>query len=750
MSLLGCDSQKEPSKRGWESYSQDPVIEHKVDSILSLMTIEEKVGQLGQFSGHTDLTGPATGDDFRTYVDKGLVGSIFNVFGVEALTQIQKHAIEKSRLNIPLLFAADVIHGYKTIFPIPLAESCSWDLALMEKTARAAALEATSDGISWNFAPMIDVARDPRWGRVMEGAGEDTYLGSLVAAARVTGFQGIKDYSDFSDPNTLMACAKHFVAYGAAEAGRDYNTVDVSDHRLRETYFPPFEAAVEAGVASFMTAFNEVFGVPCTGSKYLYTDVLRDEWGFKGMVVTDYTAILEMIDHGFSEDLKEAAMQSINAGIDMDMKSMAFSKHLAELVKEGKVPESAINQAAARVLEMKFLLGLFDNPYKYLDHDRANKWVSHPDHYKLALEAAKRSIVLLKNDDHILPMLPNKMKQVALIGPMIKERSSLNGEWAIKGDRNESITLYEGLMQEYSKSKVSFSYAKGCGLEDEDDMKGLNEAIRIAQNSDVILLGLGENYHWSGEAASRTNIKLPEPQLKLMKALKKTNKPIILVLFNGRPLNLSWEDDNIEAIVEAWYPGTMAGEAVANVLSGKYNPSAKLTLTFPRNVGQIPIYYNHKNTGRPYVEGSGADYRSSYRDVQNSPLYPFGYGLSYSTFEYSDLKLSTNTIFLDGEIKISLEVKNKSGMAGEEIVQLYIQDVAASVTRPVKELKDFKKIHLEKGESKNVTFSINKKSLTFLGQDKTPIVEPGKFRLWVGQHSADERLNAEFELLNNN
>lgn len=743
--LIGCKTNTKQNSE-WKSYSQDQIIEKKVDSLLSIMTLEEKIGQMAQFSGHTNLTGPATGDDFREYVDKGLVGSIFNVFSVKALRQIQEYAVEKSRLKIPVLFAADVIHGYKTTFPIPLAESCSWDMELMENSARTAAIEATADGICWNFAPMVDIARDPRWGRVMEGAGEDPYLGSLIASARVKGFQGINTYRDFTNPNTMIACAKHFAAYGAAEAGRDYNTVDISDHRLRETYLPPFKASVDAGVGSFMTAFNEIAGIPCTGSKYLYTDILRDEWDYRGMVVTDYTAIEEMIDHGFAKDLKEAGMLSVNAGIDMDMKSMAFTKHLEELVKEGKVDELVVDRAAARILEMKFMLGLFDDPYKYLDEERANKLVGNTEHLDQALKVSQRSIVLLKNQDQVLPLKPEIRKRVALIGPMIKERNSLNGEWAIRGDRNESITLFEGLNDRYENSEVIFSYAKGCSLGDKDDMNGLKEATGLAAKSDVIVLALGEDYNWSGEAACRTNIKLPEPQLHLLKALKKTNKPIVLVLFNGRPLDLSWEDENIEAIVEAWYPGTMAGLAVADVLSGAYNPSAKLTMTFPRNIGQIPIYYNHKNTGRPYVDGSGVDYLSSYRDVPNSPLYPFGYGLSYTNFKYQNLQLSSSEFNKQGNIKVSAEIKNIGNYAGEEVVQLYIQDITASVTRPVKELKGFKKIYLEKGESKVVNFTIDKSTVEFLGMDNKLIAEPGKFNLWIGSHSADETLKSEFKM----
>lgn len=742
--LIGCKEQR--VENSWASYSKDPVIEAKVDSVLSLMTLEEKIGQMSQFSGHTNLTGLSKNDDFRTYLDQGLVGSIFNVFSTEALRKIQEHAISKSRLNIPVLFAADVIHGYKTTFPIPLAEACSWDTDLMERSARIAAVEATAAGISWNFAPMVDIARDPRWGRVMEGAGEDVYLGNLVAAARVKGFQGINDYTDFANPNTLVACVKHFAAYGAAEAGRDYNTVDISDRKLREIYLPPFKAAVDAGVGSFMTAFNEIAGVPCTGSRYLYTDILRGEWDFRGAVVTDYTAIFEMVDHGYAADLKDAGEKSLNAGIDMDMKSTAFIKHLVQSVEEGKVDISAIDQAAARVLELKFMLGLFDDPYRYMDAEREKRWVGAAEHKEEALLNAQRSIVLLKNEKQLLPLPTTSKSKVALIGPMIKERRSLNGEWAIVGDRKESVTIFEGLTKEYADSNVKFDYARGCGLEADANLDGVKEAVKVAKRNDIIIVALGEDYNWSGEAASRTDIKLPEPQQELLKELKKTGKPIVLLLLNGRPLDLSWEDENVEAIVETWYLGIKAGDAIADVISGAYNPSGKLTLTFPRNVGQIPIYYNRKNTGRPYVEGSNSDYRSSYRDVSNTPLYPFGYGLSYTKFEYSNLKLDKSSINFDEEITVSIDIKNIGSYDGEEIVQLYIRDLVGSVTRPLKELKGFSKIMLKKGESKNVKFTISSEDLAFYDIDMNYTAEAGKFEVFVGANSYDNSNKESFTL----
>ncbi|MEH0153349.1 beta-glucosidase BglX [Limibacter armeniacum] len=729
----------------WKSYSGDAEIERKVDSLLAIMTIEEKIGQMTQFAGRGAVTGPEIGDEFKEYLQKGMVGSMFNVFGAKGLRQLQEQAMQHSRLKIPILFAADVIHGYKTTFPMPLAESCSWDLELMEKSARIAAVEATSSGISWTFAPMVDIARDPRWGRVMEGAGEDVYLGNEIAKARVKGFQGIKTYKDFADPFTMLACAKHFAAYGAVQAGRDYNTVDISDRTLKDVYLPPFKACIEAGVATFMTAFNEIEGVPATGNKYLFTDILRDQWDFRGMVVTDYTAINEMVEHGFAEDLKEASEKALLAGIDMDMNGAGYVQYLKALLDEGKISEGYINRAAARVLEMKFMLGLFDDPYRYMDEAREKKWVSNKEHYEVARLAAQRSIVLLKNKNNALPLDKAKTAKVALIGPMIKERNSMNGEWAIRGDRSESVTIFEGLTEKYKGSQVKFEYAKGCDLLKKEDKSGFDEALSVAKNADVILFAGGEDFNWSGEAASRTDIKIPEPQQDLLKELKKLNKPIILVLLNGRPMDLSWEDENVDAIVEAWYPGTMGGHAIADILSGDYNPSAKLTITFPRNVGQIPIFYNHKSTGRPLNEEKWSDYKSSYLDVSNTPLYSFGHGLSYTSFEYSNLKLDKETFSKGGEINVSIEVKNTGQFDGEEIVQLYVQDITASITRPVKELKGFEKIMLKKGESKTVSFKIDEEMIQFVNLEKELTVEPGQFKVWIGE-SSDYTVNqAMFE-----
>ncbi len=694
VTLCSCQDQAPTFK----SYSGDRLIEAKVDSLLRLMTLDEKIGQMNQYSGNFAATGVVNDNKSGEYLKKGMIGSTFNVFGAKHLRMLQEQNMKYSRLKIPMLFAADVIHGLETTFPIPLAEACSWDLGLMEQTARIAAEEATASGVAWNFAPMIDVSRDPRWGRVMEGAGEDPYYGSLVARARVKGFQGIDDYSDLSKPNTMIACAKHFVAYGAAQAGRDYHSVDVSLRSLQEVYFPPFEAAVDQGVGSFMTAFNDLNGVPCTANKYLYSDILRHKWNFGGIVVTDYTAIKELINHGVAKDLKEGAELAIDAGIDMDMISEAFVSHLKELVEEGKVDEKQIDLAVSRILEMKFLLGLFDDPYLYFDEEREKQVLLNDAYLQVAQKAAQRSIVLLKNEHHILPLKKDVAKKVALIGPFVHERNSLNGEWAIKGNRERSITLKEGLDEKYSNSPVSFLYAKGVSLPEinpntrqvyaakETDRSGFSEAIKIAQKSDVILVAMGEEYNWSGEAASRTNITLPGEQRSLLKELKKIGKPMVLVLFNGRPLDLSWEAENMDAIVEAWYPGMMAGHAVADVLSGDYNPSAKLVMSFPRNVGQIPVYYSTKSTGRPFNEAVPSDYTSSYIDVSNSPLYPFGYGLSYTRFDISDVKLDKDVLNSGESLTISATVTNSGSVFGEEVVQLYLRDVYASVTRPLKEL----------------------------------------------------------------
>lgn len=758
ITLLALVSFQQSIAIEWKSYSGNKNIERRVDSLLQLMTLDEKIGQMNQYSGNFAATGEVSNNKSGEYLKKGMIGSTFNVFGAKHLRMLQEQNLKHSRLKIPMLFAADVIHGLETVFPVPLAEACSWDLELMEKSSRIAAEESTASGIAWNFAPMVDIARDPRWGRVMEGAGEDVYYANLVTKARVKGFQGINDYKDFAKPNTMMACCKHFVAYGAAQAGKDYHTVDISNRTLHETYLPPFKAAVDERVASFMTAFNDLNGIPCTGNSYLFKNILRDRWDFKGMVVTDYTAIAEMIAHGYASDLKEASALSLNAGIDMDMISEGFVTHLKELVEEGKVTESQIDVAVARILEMKFLLGLFDDPYKYCNVERQKEIVMHPEHLQTARKIAQRSIVLLKNNN-VLPLRKDVVKRVALIGPFIKERQSLNGEWAIKGNRNQSVTLMEGLEEKYAESKVEMVYAPGTTLptinpatrhiseEQVPDRSGFVEAINLAQKSDVILVAMGEEYHWSGEAACRTDIRLPGNQRELLKELKKTKKPIILVLFNGRPLDLSWEAENVDAIVEAWYPGTMSGHAVADVLAGDYNPSAKLVMTFPRNVGQIPIFYNEKNTGRPFNKNQPADYRSSYIDSPNSPLFPFGYGLSYTSFQYEKAAISSEEMKRGEVLTASVNITNTGPMDGEEVVQLYIRDKVASVTRPVKELRGFKKILLKKGETKTIKFTIDENMLKMYNEQMEWVAESGDFEVWIATSSSDESNHLEFKLM---
>lgn len=729
----------------WESYSKNKTIEERVDSLLALMTLEEKIGQMTQYSGRGDITGPAINDDIEPYLKKGLIGSIFNTTTVQGIRRTQELALSESRLKIPVLFGYDVIHGFKTIFPMPLAESCSWDLELMKKSAAIAAEEAAAAGVNWTFAPMVDIARDARWGRVMEGAGEDTYLGALIAEARVKGFQG-ETPDDLYRIDKVLACAKHFCAYGAAESGRDYNIVDVSERTLRDVYLPPFEAAMNAGVATFMTAFNEISGVPCTASKFLYTDVLRNEWNFNGFVVTDYTAINELIPHGVAADESQAARLAANAGIDMDMTGGVFLKNLKAEVEAGRVSEEVIDRAVRRILEMKFITGLMDDPFRYLDPEREKATILKSEFLEVARDAGRKSIVLLKNDHKLFPISPAEPKTIALIGPMMKNKRSMNGEWAGRGDRNQSTSLFEGLTERYKDTSVRFLYAEGCDLIN-PGTAGLAQAINIARQADIVLVAAGEDYNWSGEAACRTDITLPGSQRDLLKELKKTGKPIGLVLMNGRPLDLSWEDQNLDAIMEAWYLGTMAGHAMADVIAGDYNPSAKLTISFPRNVGQIPIYYNRKNTGRPMPEDKPeTDYRSSYIDVPNSPLYPFGYGLSYTTFSMGNMKLSSPTINKGETLTITADVTNTGDRDGEEIVQLYIRDLVGNVTRPVKELKGFSKVALAKGETKQVTFTLTDKDLTFCDINMQMQAEPGDFKVWVASSSAHEEHEGTFTL----
>jgi beta-glucosidase len=741
LALISCNK-----NLSWLSYSGDRQIMHKVDSVLAMMTLDEKIAQMTQFASNGEIiTGPASQSDVAKYLREGTIGSVFNTVTVNNNKTIQDAAMNNSRLKIPVLIGFDVVHGFRTIFPMPLAESCSWDLELMKETSRIAAEEASAVGIHWTFAPMVDIARDARWGRVMEGAGEDPYLGSLIAEARVKGFQG-ENLKDLKKNNTILACAKHFAAYGAAEAGRDYNVANISERTLFETYLPPFKAAKDAGAATYMTAFNEIAGVPCTGNGYLINNILRNNWQFGGLVVSDHTAVHELVPHGVAKDDKGAAAIAVNAGVDLDMADGVYIDNLKKAVEEGLVTEQTIDNSVRRILEMKFILGLFDDPYKYLDTNREKATLMKPEYLEKAREAVRKSVVLLKNDN-IFPIDKSKQMTIALIGPMVKEQRSLNGEWSGRGRREESITLYDGLNEKYKGTNVKFIYAKGCEIEG-NDKSGFSEASAAARKADVVLIAMGEDFNMSGEAACRTDIKLPGVQQDLLKELKKLNKKCALILFNGRPLDLSWEDANMDAILEAWYPGTMAGYGIADVIAGDYNPSGKLTISFPRNIGQLPIYYNHKNTGRPVDPANPkADYRSSYLDIDNSPLYPFGYGLSYTTFSIKNLKLDKIS-FKSGEtITVTADVSNSGEYDGEEVVQLYIRDLVASITRPVKELKGFARISLKKGETKEVKFLITDKDLAFYDATMNFTTEPGEFRLWVSSSSADETNSTLFKLI---
>lgn len=714
--------------------------DRKVDSLLKQMTLDEKIGQMSQFSCNWDVTGAIMPDDYREYLRKGMVGSILNGYTVAGIRRLQSEALEHSRLKIPVLFGYDVVHGYRTIFPIPLGESCTWDPELMRQSAAIAAEEAAAGGINWTFAPMVDITRDPRWGRVMEGAGEDPYLGSLIARARVEGFQG----GDLGSTKTVLACTKHFAAYGAAEAGRDYNTTDMSEHTLREVYLPPFRATVEAGVGSLMASFNEIGGIPATANRHLMTDILRGEWGFGGVLVSDYTGINELVPHGIAADEKEAGEKALNAGIDMDMTGAVYLKYLRRSLDEGRVSLRQIDDAVRRILRQKFLLGLFDDPYRYLDSLRERETLGKPEFRAKAREIAVRSIVLLKNDGGVLPLDPSSRMTVALVGPMVSERASLNGAWAGSGVREESVTLLEGLTKRYAGTAVRFITAAGCDLTT-DDRSGFAEAVTAARRADIVVAAMGEHYDWSGETASRSDITLPGAQRDLLRALEATGKPVVLVVLSGRPLDLSWEHAHLEAIVEAWYPGTTTGDAITDVLSGDYNPSGKLTMNFPRSAGQIPVYYNHKNTGRPAAPGqTGRCYRSNYLDIVNEPLYAFGHGLSYTTFEISEPTLDRDTFSAGGRITASARVSNTGGRDGEVVVQLYIRDVAASVTRPVKELKGFRKIALRKGEVQTVTFEVSEREIAFLNADFVRRPEAGEFRLWIAQSSDDDGRPATF------
>ncbi len=723
--ILIASCQTAPVKNdGWFTSKE---IAQRVDSLLSLMTLEEKVGQLTLFTSHMDETGPFMDDNYLEYIKEGRVGAIFNAYTAEYTRKIQRLAVEETRLGIPLLFGYDVIHGHRTIFPIPLGEAASWDMEAVERSARIAAEEATAEGLHWTFAPMIDVSRDPRWGRIAECAGEDPFLNAEFARAKIRGYQG----NDLSAKNTMLACAKHFAAYGAPQAGRDYHTVDMSEITLRNIYLPPFKAAVEEGVATYMTAFNDLFGVPATGSKFLFKDILRDEWYFNGFVVTDYTSINEMVPHGFARDEKHAGELAINAGIDMDMQGAVFYNYLADLVREGKVPESEVDQSVRNILTMKFELGLFEDPYRYSDVQREQEMVMTEENLAFARDFARKSIVLLKNQNNILPLSDN-VSSIALIGPLADNRRELIGSWSAAGDYTKSVTVRQGITNRQGNSTRIY-YARGSNIND-DDRSGFAEAIRAARNAEVVVMALGEYALQSGEAASRSDISLPGVQEELFLEIAKLGKPVIVVLMNGRPLTIEKVDEKADAILESWFLGTTAGDAITDVLFGDYNPSGKLPVSFPRNVGQIPIFYNYKNTGRPKTEFK---FTSKYLDVPNTPLYPFGYGLSYTTFEYSDIEISTDKMMMDEKLKASVTITNTGDVFGEEVVQLYTRQLVGSITRPVKELKAFRKIGLEQGESKEVSFSISAKDLAFYNADNEFKAETGDFHLFIGGSSVD-------------
>ena len=749
LTLNGCQTNTNISN------NRTDIINKKVDSLLGIMTLDEKIGQMNQYNGFWDVTGPApkNGDAKFKFnnLKKGLVGSMLNVRGVEEITALQKIAVEETRLGIPLIIGNDVIHGYKTLSPIPLAEAASWDLKEIENSARIAALEASAAGTNWTFAPMVDISRDARWGRVMEGAGEDPFLGSLIAAARVRGFQG----DDLSKNHTIAATAKHFAGYGFSESGRDYNTVDVSKNTLYNIILPPFKATLDAGVRTFMNGFNELDGIPVTGSSFLQRDLLKGEWEFDGFVISDWGSIREMIPHGFARDGSHATELAIKAGSDMDMESHLYIKKIKELIEAKKLDIELVDDAVSRILRVKFELGLFDDPYRYLDAEREKEVINHPDNHKAVLEMAKKSIVLLKNENQLLPL--NKSDQrIALIGALANDNNSPLGNWRTNSDNKTAVTVLEG-MKAYPDNKLIYSKGADVNLNDDGvvkfhekvkindtDKSGFNAAKNAAKNADVVVMVLGEDGFQSGEGRSRTDIGIPGVQQELLEEVYKVNKNIVLVLMNGRPLNINWADKNIPSIVEAWQLGTQTGNAVAQVLYGDYNPSGKLPMSFPRSVGQIPIYYNYKNTGRPGP--ANTVFWSQYNDQLNTPLYPFGYGLSYTSFEYSNLKIDNKNLTVGNSINVSVDLKNTGNYTGKEVVQLYIKDRFASVTRPVRELKGFEMISLNPGEIKTVNFEISETLLQFYSANEIWESESGFFDIFIGTNSNAD-LQESFELI---
>lgn len=724
-------------------------MDKKVSLLMKQMTIEEKIGQLNLPSAGDITTGQTTSSGIGEKIREGKVGGLFNIKTTKKIREVQRIAVEESRLKIPLLFGMDVIHGYQTVFPIPLGLSCSWDMELIEKAARISAIEASADGINWTFSPMVDISRDPRWGRMAEGGGEDPYLGAQIARAMVKGYQG----NDLAANNTIMACVKHMALYGAVEAGRDYNTTDMSRMRMYNEYFPPYKAAIDAGAGSAMTSFNDIDGIPASGNHWLLTEVLRNQWGFGGFVVTDYTAINEMTEHGLG-DLQTVSALALKAGSDMDMVGEGFLTTLKKSLEEGKISEDEIDIACRRILEAKYKLGLFDDPYRYCDPTRAETEIFSKQHRQIAREIASQTLVLLKNEGSLLPL--NKTGTIALIGPLANNSENMPGTWSVAADFEKAISLKKGI-EEVGGDKVKVLTAHGANVVDDPELEArisifgkptrrdsrsaealIEEALLVAKKADVIVAALGEAAEMSGESSSRSNIDLPQNQQALLKALLKTGKPVVLVLFTGRPLTLKWEDENVPSILNVWFAGTEAGYAIADVLFGDVNPSGKLSTTFPQNLGQVPIFYNHKNTGRPLPEGAWfTKFRSNYLDVSNDPLYPFGYGLSYTQFDFGSLALDAIELKGDQTLSISVPVTNTGMVKGKEVVQLYIRDIVASVTRPVKELKGFQKIELESGETQTVTFTVTPEDLKFYNYDINYDWEPGEFQIMVGNNSRD-------------
>ncbi len=729
-----------------------------IDQLMAKMTVEEKIGQLNLVTGGEATTRTTVSTDVESKIKNGQIGGIFSMSTPAKIRKTQEIAIKQSRLKIPIIFGMDVIHGYRTVFPIPLGLAATWDMNLIQQSARIAAEEATADGINWAFSPMVDISRDPRWGRISEGAGEDTYLSSRVAEAIVHGFQG----DNLAAYNTMMACVKHFALYGAAEGGRDYNSTDMSLHRMYNEYLPPYKAAIDAGAGSIMTSFNDINGVPASANKWLMTDVLRQQWGFKGLVVTDYTAVNELTAHGLG-DLQQVSALSLNAGVDMDMVGEGFLTTLKKSLDAGKVKIVDIDRACRYVLEAKYKLGLFDDPYRYCDEKRAKTVIGSEANHAKAREIAAKSFVLLKNENQALPL--KKTGTVAVIGPLANSGPNMPGTWSVSAELDKTASLVEGmkavlgnkvnilthlgsnLLEDPNYQKHATMFGRTIARDSRKEEEIIAEAVQVAQQSDVVVAALGESSEMSGESSSRSELDIPKNQQNLLKALLATGKPVVLVLFTGRPLTLTWEDAHVPAILNVWFGGTETGKAVADVLFGDVVPSGKITATFPRNVGQIPIYYAHKNTGRPYGNsGDFEKFKSNYLDVSNSPLYPFGYGLSYTTFSYSDIRLDRNTIDEKGTLQASIDITNTGNYDAEETVQLYIQDVVASVTRPVKELKGFQKIFLKKGEQKTVKFKINVDDLKFFDNSLKYIAEPGNFKVYIGPNSRDVK-EKEFELL---